>query len=445
LMRSLLDLPDDIPLWKTMTVRSIPSDPQTADEASKGFLSRFASEFTFIRGNFLILVLSWLVMDFAGEMPGTYYPLYVKALGGSAVTIGLIGSVQMISQALVQFPGGYLADKYGRKWIISTMTFGVALSQILYAFAPTWQFIMLGAVIQSLCMIYRPALSAIIMDSLPAGKRGMGFSIINLITSVSTTPSPLIAGMLYAKLGLVPSMRVGYTVALSAYFGAAVLRLRLKETVDAPRRIDRGELLRSYPRSIVESIRVWRLVPRSALALFISDFIIMFSISLFQPILVIYIVEDLGVSPVSWSLIMTTLFVSMIVLSIPGGKLIDRVGKKTTLLASYILWIIAVPLLIYGDFIRIMLAMPLLGLLQVLVMASSSALFADLVPKEHRGKTSGSRGFFTLIAMSVGQLLSGMIYEGVSHQMPFLLQLVFIFPSFLLVLFFVKEPKNKEE
>lgn len=425
-------------------MESSPSDSQTTAQERRGLLSRITSEFSFIQGNFLILVLSWLVMDFASEMPGTYYPLYVQALGGSAVTIGLIGSVQMVSRAVVQFPGGYLADKYGRKWLISTMTFGVALSQALYAFAPSWQFIMLGAVIQSLCLIYQPALNAIIMDSLPPERRGMGFSIITLITSVSTTPSPIIAGMLYTKFGLVPSMRIGYTLALSAYLGAAVLRLRLKETVDSPQRINGGELLRSYPRSIVESIRVWRLVPRSALVLFISDFILMFSIAIFQPIMVIYIVEDLGVSPVSWSLIMTTLFISMIVLSIPSGKLIDRIGKKIPMLAAYILWAVTVPLFIYGDFIRLLLAMPLLGLLQVLVMASSSALFADLVPKKHRGKTTGSRGFFTLIAMAVGQLLGGIIYERVSHQMPFFLQFVFIVPSFLLILFFVKEPEKKE-
>jgi MFS family permease len=104
-----------------------------------GLLSRIASEFDFIRGNFLILVISWLIMDLASEMPTTYYGLYIEALGGSATIIGLIGFVSMIVQALVQFPGGYLADKYGRRWLISTMTFGLALSYAFYAFAPSWQ------------------------------------------------------------------------------------------------------------------------------------------------------------------------------------------------------------------------------------------------------------------------------------------------------------------
>ena len=426
-------------------MESPPPDADAAAQERKGLLSRLASEFSFIRGNFLLLVISWLIMDFAGEMPGTYYGLYVKALGGTAVTIGLIGFASMISQALVQFPGGYLADKYGRKWLISTMTFGVALSYVFYAFAPDWRVLMLGAIISNLCLIYSPALRAMTMDSLPPENRGMGFSIINLITSVSTTPAPLIAGLLYARFGLVPSMRMGYAFVVVAYLAAAVLRLRLKETVREPRRIDRRELLGVYPRAISESLRVWREVPRSAFVLFLSNIVMMFSLAMIQPIFVLYAVEDLGIGPVNWSLIMTTLFVSMIALAIPCGKLIDKFGKRRPLLLAYPLMVMAMLLFVYGDLVRLYVAMPLVGLMQILFYSAASALNADLVPKEHRGKVAGSSSFFRLIAMSAGQLIGGVLYESISHQTPFLLQLVFIVPPFLLTLLFVKEPEEKEE
>ncbi|MFB0558841.1 MAG: MFS transporter, partial [Candidatus Bathyarchaeia archaeon] len=409
-----------------------------------GLLSRIRSEFDFIQGNFLVLVLSWIIMDLASELPSTYYGLYVEALGGSATVIGIIGFVSMFAQAFVMFPGGYLADKYGRRWLVSTMTFGIAFSFAFYAFAPSWHWIMVGALIQSFCFIYRPALEAIIMDSVPAERRGMSFSIMNLIMSVSTTPSPLIAGWLFNKFGLIPSVRMGYTLVFASYLAAGVIRLRLKETLQSPKRISLGEMLRSYPSSIVESIRVWGLVPRSAFALFLSRFVMMFAIAIFQPIMVLYVVEDLGIPAVGWSLILTSLFVSMIVISLPVGKLIDRVGKKRPLLAAFAIWAAVMPLFIYGNFHRLLVAMILVGLLQVLLMASSSSLMADLVPREHRGKVSGSSGFFVLIAGSVGSLLGGFVYDNVSHQMPWWLQIVFVVPSFLLVLLFVREPEKHE-
>jgi MFS family permease len=161
--------------------------------------------------------------------------------------------------------------------------------------------------------------------------------------------------------------------------------------------------------------------------------------------MVLYVVEDLGISETGWALILTTLFISMIVLSIPSGKLIDRVGKRGPMIAAYVIWLVIVPLFVYGDFYRLVLAMILVGLLQILFMASSSSLMADLVPSEHRGKISGSSNFFTLLAGSVGQLMGGYLYDNVSHQLPWWIQIAFVLPSMFLIIFFVKEPKVEEE
>jgi MFS family permease len=105
----------------------------------KGLIPRLQSEFDFIRGNFLLLIISWLILDFFAELPGTYFPLYIKALGGTATSLGLIGAAEMVARGLVQIPGGYIADKYGRKWIIMTMTMLAGFSRIIYVFAPTWE------------------------------------------------------------------------------------------------------------------------------------------------------------------------------------------------------------------------------------------------------------------------------------------------------------------
>ncbi len=419
-------------------------EEKVASETKLGVVGRIHSEFGFIQGNFLVLVLSWILMDFAREMPATYYGLYVKALGGSASIVGFIAFVSLIIRSLVQFPGGYLADKYGRKWLISTMTFGVAVAYILYALAPNWQTIMLGAVINGLCMIYSPALNAIIADSLPSDKRGMGFSIMNLINSVSTTPAPIIAGWLYVQLGLIPSMRLGYGIVAFAFVVAGIFRLRLKETITAPERVNMRELVNIYPKSISEGLSVWSELPRSALVLFITDVVGAFATGLFQPIMLFWIIDDLGIDEIRWTFILTTLFVSMIIFAIPIGKLIDKYGKKRPLIVAYLLWILIMPLFIWGDFYRLLLAMPLVGVLQIIMMAASSALIADLVPKKHRGKVSGSMGFFTLIASAFGQLIGGFMYDNVSHALPWQAQVIFLLPILVITALFIEEPKTED-
>lgn len=408
------------------------------------FAKKVKAEFSFIKGNFLILVLSWILMDLVNEMPQTYYGLYVKALHGNEFIIGVIGFASSIALASVQFPGGYLADKYGRKWLVSSMTFGVALSYLLYALAPSWEWIFLGAIITNLCLIYQPALFAMVMDSLPAEKRGLGFSLINLIVSVSTTPAPLIAGLLYLNYGLENGMRICYFLVVTFYLAAAILRLRLRETIQTVEKIDLRGLLHSYPASLKESVRVWKKVPPSTFYLFVSNLLFMSSISMGQPFFVIYATEVLQIEKFYWSIILTTLFVTMILVSLPIGKLIDRIGRKKPLIASYVLMIPAILLFIYGDLTRLFIAFPLIGGAQLLFFSSAAALRADLVPREQRGKVQGFTAFFNYVSMALGSLLGGFLYQNVSQQLPFLLPLMLTPVEITIVLFLVKEPEQRE-
>jgi len=401
-------------------------------------------EFSFIKGNYLVLVLSWVFMDFASEIPGTYYSLYILALGGTDFSIGLIGFAGFLALASVQFPGGYLADKYGRRWLVSTMTFGVALSFLIFAFAPSWHIILIGAIVTNLCLIYQPALLAMIADSLPSERRGMGYSIINLIASVSTTPGPAIAAILFLSFGLVNGMRIAFLIVFALYLTAAILRITLKETVKNPAKINTREFLNSYPNGLKESVRVFKFVPRTVVFLFLANVFATFSFAMIMPFTVVYATKALGLSEVAWSLLLIFLFIAMIITALPSGKFIDKIGRKIPLLVSYGLMAPAVILFVFGDFVRLLIALILIGLSQVLLMSSYSSLQADLVPKEQRGKVIGFTNFFNYVLMAFGSVTGSVLYS-IKPQFPFFLLLILLMPEFLIVLLLVNEPRKRQE
>jgi MFS family permease len=384
-------------------------------------------------------------MDIAGEMPTPNYQYYVQALGGTGIALGIIGFVGLIALAAVQFPGGFLADKYGRKWLISTMTFGLAICFLFYALAPSWHFILLGAVIQNLCLIYQPALFAMVSDSLSPERRGMGFSIIMLINSVVTTPGPAVAGFLYLQFGLENSMRMVFLIMTGLYFGAALMRLRLKETMTSGDPIDFKEFVSSYPRAIKESFAVWKTVPKSMFWLFVTQVLSFFGFALFQVIIALYARDVLLIPEAQWWLVFIPLFVSMIFLSFPIGKMVDKIGRKIPLLLSTIAFAPGILIFIYGDLVRVAIAMPLLGLGQLLLMAAASALQTDFVAQEKRGKVIGFTNFVNYIFMGVGMLLGNYLYVHVLPQLPFLLTLVLLIPQFLITLLLIHEPKKREK
>lgn len=404
----------------------------------------FKGDFSFFTGNYRILVLSWIVMDLAMEMPNPNFQYYVQALGGTGMGVGLIGFANFISMAAVSFPGGYLADKYGRRWIITTMTFGMALSFLILALAPSWEFILFGSIVNSLCLIYQPALFAMFQDSLPPEQRGIGSTITQLINSTFNTPGPLIAGVLLLQFGLIPSMRIIYFLMTSLFLIAAMIRLRLKESKEQYTPIRIQSILSSYPQAVRESVHVWKKVPRSMFWLFIGQTIWMFGFALTQVINALYARDILFISESQWWLVYFPLLITMGVASIPVGRAIDRIGRKKPLYFALIIWSCATLLFINGTFFTVMIAMALFGLAQLLAMAASTALSADLVGSEHRGRVNGSINFAGYIAMACGMLLGNYLYVNISPQTPFYTILALVIPIFFIIRILIQEPAIRQ-
>jgi len=407
-----------------------------------GLLDILRREFYFITGNYQILVISWIIMDLAMEMPVPNFQYYVTALGGTKLDLAIIGFANWVAMAIVAFPGGYLADKHGRRWLVTTMTFGMALSYLFYAFAPTWHFILIGTTVTSLCLIYQPALFAMVQDSLPPERRGMGSSIIQLIHGTFNTPGPIIAGILLLTFGLVPSMRIIYLLMTILFVIAAIWRLKLKETLTNGEPIHFRYLISSYPKAVKESFNVWKKVPKTVLWLFVIQTLVMFGMSLTQVLNAIYASEVLGIPEDQWWLIFVPLLLAMIAMSIPIGKMVDNIGRKIPLVLGLFVLITATVIFIYGNLLTLMISMSLFGTGQMLVMSAAMALSTDLVDPVNRGKVVGFRNFVAYIFNGLGNLLGGFLYVSLIPQMPFYVTLGVLVPAFFIVLFLIHEAKE---
>jgi len=415
-------------------------------EDVEGSTGGFLSQFSFIRGNFLLIIAGWLLVDFTREMAYTYYPLYVTALGGTATILGIINAAGLLTEALVKIPGGNLADKFRRKRLIIGMTLLASASYLLFAFAPSWHFLLLGSICTSFCWIYTPGFDSIVMESLPEDKRGTGYSIINLITKVSTTPSPLIAGVLFASYGVIGTSRIGFILVSLAFLTSSFLRLRLVEETDKPE-VTAKDVVESLSsaKGFAEGIGVWKEVPRTLTTLLSVELLFIVPNVMFNAIMVLYIVNDLGISAVQLSYVGSIIGVSMILLALPAGKIVDKFGRVKPLLFGYALTFFAVPLLLDASFTRLILITPIIGLINIIFYTSTQALWADLIPEDKRGRVMGSKAFFSLLAVAGGNIAGGLIYDNVSHTLPIWIFMAVNIPCFILTWLYIKEPKKLEE
>jgi DHA1 family multidrug resistance protein-like MFS transporter len=399
-------------------------------------------EFSFISGNYKVLVISWMIMDLAMEMPAPNFQYYVQHLGGTGLALGIIGLANWVGMAVVAFPGGYLADKYGRRWLITTMTFIMALSNLFFALAPTWHFILVGTIIHSLCLIYQPALFAMVQDSLPPERRGMGSSIIQLIHGAFNTPGPVIAGFLMMKFGLELSMRIIYFIVTALFLIAALWRLKLKETIVNAEPIRFRYFVEAYPKAIKESVNVWKKVPRTAFWIFTIETLVIFGGSLTNVINAVYARDVLGLAETQWWLVYIPLLVTMIIASLPIGKIVDKFGRKIPLIIGLIIFGLATSIFMWGNLPMLMLSMSLFAIGQLLAMSSAMALSTDLVNPENRGKVVGFRNFVSYILSGLGMLLGNYLYVSFPKQLPFYAALSLIVPALLIATFLVQESKK---
>ena len=392
----------------------------------------------------MVIISTLIIVISASSIPYTYYPTYVEGLGGTPLVVGIIGFVSYISMALVQFLGGYLADKHGRRWLIVSMTFATAVTYIFYAMAPTWHFILVASIMQNLCLIYQPAILALVADSISPEKRGMGFSIINLIHHISV-PSPIIAGLLSIQYGLVSGMRIAYLIVAVSFFAAGIIRIKLKETLsNRTERINIVNSFRAFPHSVIEGMRALKTASRSMRFLFFSFAIYNFAWFTCSLNLILYATHILRIGKFEWAVLMTWFSVVNILSALPCGKIIDKFGRKKPLLFAWGFFIPAMIAFVYGDMIILIICFLLLGLALILVNTAYPALEADLVAREKRGKLAGSTYFFFNISNALGLLSGGFMYEFLSPALPFFLSSILYVPCLFLTLFHVHEPGKRE-
>jgi len=407
-------------------------------------LDRLREEFSFIRGNILVLTITLMIIVFAAATPWTYYPKYVEGLGGTPFIVGVIGFASYATLALVQFPGGYLADEYGRRWLIVIMTFGTAVTYAFYAAAPTWHFILVAAVLQNLCLIYQPALLALEADSMPPEKRGLGFSIINFVHYVSV-PSPIIAGFLSIRYGLVFGMRIAYLIVAVSFLAAAFLRMRLRETLGSrTERIPLVEFFRVFPSSVTESLRALKTASRSMLFLFVSFAVYNFAWFACSLNLIFYAMDVLHITDFEWAVLMMWFSAVYVLSALPCGKIVDKFGRKKPLSIAWFLFIPAMIGFVYGNLIILSICFLLLAVALILVNTAYPALQADLIAREKRGKIAGSTYFFYYIMNALGQLSGGFMYQYLYPALPFFMSSTIYIPCLLLTLLFVHEPTKRE-
>ena len=166
-----------------------------------------------------MLAASLFGLALGEELWQAYVPVLLTALGASGVGVGLFGSLKDLLDSVYQYPGGWLADRIGRRRALLFFTSLAMAGYIVYAMAPAWPFLFLGLFgVMAWKAGAFPTTFAVIGDSLPRERRAVAFGVQSVLVRVPRVIGAPIGGLLIASLGVVAGVRTALilTIALAA-------------------------------------------------------------------------------------------------------------------------------------------------------------------------------------------------------------------------------------
>jgi len=410
-----------------------------------------------MRGNVLVLTVCSSLWRISIDIIWPYLSLYVMALGGEYETIGQVMAVGNMASMLLYPLGGYIADYQGRIKVMAYMTYVYAFTFLIFVFTESWRWVAVGMFMQSLVTFYIPAMQALMADSIPADKRGIGFAATMAIPGAFGVASPLIGGWLIDQIGIKTAIKGLYGAGFFAALLVATLRLKyLKEVREASGpglNITVGRVPGLVWESYKDMIRTVRGASSSLIRYSLLVMATTFVVSMVSPFWIIRATEIIGLNTWQWGTLSLINGSINVLLSFPAGKIVDRFNKRWV--AGICLIACGIPCFLYlraTTFIHVAVLLAASTIPNTFINPVFQTMFIDMTPADKRGRmiaalggagiwvTGGAwaTGIFAMMSITVGTLLSGYVYR-INNQLPWLILSGTLVLLGILMIVFVKD------
>ena len=385
-----------------------------------------------LTGNVLLLGIISFLTDISSEMILPILPLFIVALGGTGIVLGLIGGIGDSVSSILKVFSGYISDKIGKRKVLVYAGYQTsALSKLFFALATIWQHFLILRPIERLGKGIRTApRDALIAESVL--ERGKGFGIHRTFdTSGAIVGSTLaLIFVLLFSLGFRTIFLIAGGVAFLALLPIIFLREKSKPTI-MPISLKIG--LKELPSPLKSFIAIATIF---ALGNFSYFFFILRSQQFFS-------VELTVIGPLFLYVVFNVVYAAF---SIPSGILSDKIGRQKVLVAGYALFALVCLgfTQLYPSLVYFIILFMLYGLVFALVDVNQRAFVSDLASEDLKGTALGT--FHTAIGLAVlpGSVIAGFLWDFINPMATFLYGAILAFLAVISFIILEKEVKGKE-
>lgn len=349
--------------------------------------------------NVLLLGIVSFFNDLSSEMIIPILPMFITALGGTGVAVGIIGGVRDSAASILKVFCGYWSDKSGRRKIFVSSGYSISIVfKILLAFSAAWQHVLIFTGLERIGKGLRTApRDAIISDSMP-GKRGRNFGFHRAMDTSGAFFGAALVFVLFWFLEM--DFR---TIILSAGALSLPVLATLHFVRETPKKPDKKAGLKINIRKLTLPLKLFILVSTVfSLANFSYMFFILRSGEAFEGRLAVG-------APILLYMLFNIFYAAF---SIPFGNLSDKIGRKKVITFGFTAF--ALTCLGFGLFNSLPAFIALFamyGVVFAVIDGNQRAYISDMAPGGLAGTALGAYHTLTGLAALPASVIAGLLWR----------------------------------
>ena len=365
-------------------------------------------------------LLTMVILVGMGErMAERFLPLYLMALGGGAIAVGLLGALDNLLSALYSYPGGYLAERLGTKPALLLFNLFAMVGYLIVILIPRWEAVILRALFfLSWSAVSLPATMDLVARVLPGSKRAMGVSMHSLVRRVPMALGPIVGGICIDVWGTADGIRIAFLVAL-----ALALISALVQQVSISREATRRD---PFPDPEINPLKMLGHMSPALKNLLVSDILVRFCEQIPNAFVVIWCMERISrpVSGFQFGLLTGIEMATAVLIYIPVAYFADRGHKKPFVVVTFAFFASFPLVLLFSRSFWTLAAAFVIRGLKEFGEPTRKSLILDLAP-EHR--KAGMFGLYYLLRDLIVAVaaLGGALLWAIQPEVNFLTALAF--------------------
>jgi len=368
----------------------------------------------------IVFSIASFLNDMGSDIIYPIWPLFVTSfLGANMAILGLIDGLGNAIVSISQAISGYLSDRFRKRkiFIWTGYLFG-SVSRIGYALSTTWQHLIPFRILDRWGKMRGAPRDAIIADVSTRKNRGRNFGLLRTMDNLGAVCGVLITILFFSQLGY---RNLLFIASIPSLIGVLLVLTFIKER---------------KTKGIYKGFSLDHLNKDFRLFLFLSA---VFALGSFSYSFLLVYAKEFGFETTFIPVLYLVFTVVASLVSLPFGKLADKIGRKSVLVLSYLFFgLMSLGFVLIESYLGLVLLFILYGLHLGAMEPVQRTFVSELSPVKYRASSIGTYKMIVSLCALPASLIAGLLWEGVNKFAPFYFSLVLTVVSIILILF-VKE------